>query len=119
MSNPYQSPDLDDATDSSGFCCKVVSRLGWRELLRFAFSIGFFALMAYEWNRWPNGNVLLGPLGLIWYNGLEIETLVLSGASMGAVLAFVVKPHFICATVSILGVLNWFFWGLMVQGIDV
>jgi hypothetical protein len=75
--------------------------------------------MAYEWYRWPDGSVFLGPLGLIWYNGLEIDGLIISAVSVCALFAFPVMPRSITAAISLFGMLNWVFWGFMALGIGV
>lgn len=73
--------------------------------------------MEYEWTRWPDGSLLLGPLGLIWYDGLRPDNLTLCGLSVAMVFAFLIRPHSASAAVSLLGVLNWLFWGVVALGI--
>jgi hypothetical protein len=72
--------------------------------------------MVREWNRWPNGSPLLGPLGIIWHNGLA-EGLVPCAISLALLFAFLFRPHWITAMISVFGVLNWLFWGVVATGI--
>jgi hypothetical protein len=77
----------------------------------------FVASMAYEWGSGPNGGPLLGPLGLIWYGGLSAGSFVLCAISVTLLIAFLIKPHIATAVISILGAINWLFWGMAVLGI--
>jgi hypothetical protein len=60
---------------------------------------------------------MLGPLGIIWYNGIGGESLALAALSLVALFAFLLKPHAATALISMLGVVNWLFWGVMALGI--
>ncbi len=77
----------------------------------------FLALMVFQWNRWPDGSPLLGPLGITWYNGIDGGTIVLCAISLVMVFAFLFKPHIVTAVISLLGAMNWLFWGVMALGI--
>ena len=96
---------------------RIVSGSAWLWLARLTCGGAFAALMVYEWNCWPNGSPLLGPLGIIWYNGSGAESLVLCAISLAMVFAFLFKPHAITAAISLLGGLNWLFWGVVGAGI--
>jgi hypothetical protein len=89
----------------------------WHWLAGFMFGVVFAGIQIFEWNRWPNGSALLGPLGIIWYNGLDAESLVFCVISVVLVLTFFFKPNAVTASISLFGVLNWYFWGIMAQGI--
>jgi hypothetical protein len=75
------------------------------------------ATMVYEWKHWPDGSPLLGPLGIIWYNGFDGEGFVLCVISVALVFTFFLKPHAVTTVLFLLGILNWLFWGIMAQGI--
>ena len=86
-------------------------------LARLGCPVAFGALMVIEWNRWPNGSPLLGPVGIIWYNGIGVESVVLCAISLAVLFAFLLKPHAVTALISLLGGMNWLFWGVMALGI--
>lgn len=86
-------------------------------VVRFTCVSVFVALMMFEWHRWPNGSPLLGPLGVLWYNGLRDYAWAYCLISIVALLAFLIRPHPITAAISLLGVINWLFCGLMAMGI--
>jgi hypothetical protein len=48
--------------------------------------------LAYEWQRWPNGTALLGPLGLVWYNGPTAGNLACCAVGLALVLGYLVRP---------------------------
>lgn len=85
--------------------------------LRLALTGAWILWMFQEWRRWPNGSPVLGPLGLAWYGGFDWPTIVFCAISAVALLAFLLKPHPVTAFISILGALNWLFWGKMAEGI--
>jgi hypothetical protein len=89
----------------------------WLWLARFACGGLFGWLMVYEWNCWPNGTALLGPLGIIWYNGFRDQILVFCVVSLVALFAFLLKPNKLTAVISVIGLVNWLFWGVMALGI--
>src|SRR5262245_19250835 len=101
-----QTFHLPGASRSSGLCLARVLCAG-----------AFAALLIWEWSRWPNGSPLLGPLGIIWYNSISGESLALAALSLIALFAFLLKPHAATALISVLGVVNWLFWGVMALGI--
>jgi hypothetical protein len=86
-------------------------------LARVVFGGAFVALMLYEWSRWPNGRALLGPLGLVWYDHGSAEGLILYVLSIAMLFAFLLRPNGGMALVSLLGLLNRIFWGVMAEGI--
>lgn len=88
-----------------------------RWLVRLVFAAGFGALITAEWKSWPNGSPLLGPFGIVWYNGIGIESAAICAISLALLFAFPVKPGVITALVSFVGAVNWFFWGLVALGI--
>jgi hypothetical protein len=96
---------------------QVDSGSAWLWVARLAFTAAFSALMLYEWMCWPNGSALLGPLGLIWYNGLTGETIALCAVSLAFVFAYVIWPRAVAAGVSLLGVVNWLCLGELAKGI--
>jgi hypothetical protein len=71
----------------------------------------------YEWNRWPDGSALLGPLGFIRYNGPDVGNVACCVVALLVVLAFPLKPSGLTAVVSVLGVLLWLFLGAVAHGI--
>ncbi len=95
----------------------IVPAWDWLWLARVTFILAFAALMIYEWNRWPNGSPLLGPIGVIWYNGFEEGIIVFCAISLIAVFACLLKPNEMTAAISFIGILNWLFWGVMALGI--
>jgi hypothetical protein len=86
-------------------------------LLRLAAAGAFVAWMAYEWRRWPNGSAMLGPLGLIWYQGPDGFSLAATCVLLPAVLAFPLKPHPVTAVLSLLGLGAWWLLGAVAKGI--
>lgn len=87
-------------------------------LLTRCSAIACFAFVLWvEWNRWPNGSALLGPLGFVWYYGPEVCTLIVCVVSALAVLAFPLKPNAATAGISILGAMAWVTMGVLAQGI--
>lgn len=84
---------------------------------RLIWAVAFLVLVVFEWNRWPNGTPLLGPLGMVWYNGIGRDSIVLCAVSLAMVFAFLFKPHTVTAVISVLGVMNWLFWGVLALGI--
>ena len=73
--------------------------------------------LVYEWHRWPNGSILLGPLGLVWYYGPEPGNLACCAAGLLLVLAYPIRPGALSAGLSLLGLLFWVFMGAMAEGI--
>jgi hypothetical protein len=96
---------------------EVDSGFAWPCIARLAFTVAFAALMLYEWMIWPNGSAFLGPLGLIWYNGITVESTALCAASLALVFAFIIRPHVVTAGLSMLGVVNWVALGELAKGI--
>jgi hypothetical protein len=90
-----------------------VPRPAWLWPARLACTGAFAALMGYEWTHWPNGSPLLGPLGIVWYNGMDVATLVLCAGSLAMAFAFLLKPHPAMAVLSLLGGGNWWLWGVL------
>lgn len=85
--------------------------------LRAACLGGFVGVMAWEWRRWPNGSPLIGPLGLIWYGLTDPGTVLLTVISALCAILVLVWPHWVACLISLLGLVNWVFWGMMAQGI--
>lgn len=90
---------------------RMITSPVWLWLARLMCGVTFVALMVFEWHRWPGGSPCLGPLGFIWHNGIDTENLVLCVISLAMVFAFVLKPHALTALISLLGGVNWLFWG--------
>lgn len=101
----------------------LVSQSLWFWIMRLTVVALFPLLIVYEWKRWPNGSQWLGPFGLMWYSGGEFHVaglilgLLLIVVSLGFLFAFLIKPHPITALISMLGVINWTFWGMVAEGI--
>lgn len=93
------------------------SRFVVRWLVRLVCAAAFSALMTVEWKRWPDGSPLLGPLGIVWYNGIGMESAAICAISLAMLFAFPMKPGLITALVSLVGAVNWFFWGVVALGI--
>ena len=72
--------------------------------------------LVYEWHRWPNGTALLGPLGLVWYNGPTLDNLACCAVGL-LVLAYPVRPGLPTALISVIGLLVWVFLGAAAHGI--
>lgn len=108
--NPHKSPSTDSRMPMKA------SPRGWM-IVRLMCAAAFPASMVFEWRRWPDGSPLLGPLGIIWYNGIDGESIVLCAISLVMVFAFLMKPHMVTAVISLLGAMNWLFWGVMALGI--
>jgi hypothetical protein len=89
----------------------------WLWLARVTCGGVFVGSMAYEWTHWPNGSPVLGPLGMIWYGFVNGENLALCTISLAMLFAFLIKPHTITAAISLLGMVNWLFWGILAQGV--
>ena len=89
----------------------------WMWPARLAFGGAFAAWMTYEWKRWPNGSPFFGPIGMIWYGGASWASLILCAISLAMLLAFLLKPHTSTAVISVVGTINWLFWGVMADGI--
>jgi|GEM_PF-3814255 hypothetical protein len=87
------------------------------KIYRLSLGMAFVFAMVCVWICSPNGNPLLGPLQLLGYNGVTVESLVFCAVSLAVFFAFLIKPHIITAVISILGGMNWLFWGLVVPGI--
>jgi hypothetical protein len=85
--------------------------------LRLAVVALFGAGLAYEWARWPNGSALLGPLGIIWYNGADGESVGLTVLLLPAVLAFPLKPCCFTGILSALAFYVWLILGALALGI--
>jgi hypothetical protein len=92
-------------------------RVKWVWALRVAATGSFTALMALEWSLWPNGSPLLGPLGIIWYNGADPCTLTITAFLLPVVFAFPLKPCLLTALLSLLGLMAWTFLGVIAIGI--
>jgi hypothetical protein len=88
-----------------------------QRVARLGCATAFGGLMVFEWFRWPNGSPLLGPVGLIWYNGLGFTSLALCAISLAMLSAFLFRPNTVTGLISLLGGLNWVFWGVMAKGI--
>ena len=73
--------------------------------------------LVYEWHRWPDGTALLGPLGLVWYNGPTAGNLACCAVGLVLVLAYPVRPGAGTAAVSALGLLFWLFMGVVAHAI--
>jgi hypothetical protein len=73
--------------------------------------------LAYEWRRWPNGSAMLGPLGLVWYNGPTVGNLAYCAVGLALVLAYPMRPGALTAALSAFGLLLWVFLGVMAEGI--
>lgn len=95
----------------------IVLCAAWLWPARLACVGAFAAWMVFEWRQWPNGSPLLGPLGIMWYNGFDGESLVFTVISLAMLFAFLLKPHWITAVMTLLGGLNWLFWGVAAVGI--
>ena len=57
------------------------------------------------------------PVGIIWYNGIGVESVVLCTISLAMLFAFLLEPHAVTALISLPGAVNWLFWGVMALGI--
>lgn len=95
----------------------LVSQSFWFWIVRLTIATAFPLLIIYEWNRWPNGSQWLGPFGMLWYSGFDISNLMLVIISIVLLFAFLIKPHPMTALISMLGVINWTFWGMVAEGI--
>lgn len=89
----------------------------WTWFARAAGCAVVFAVFVWEWMRWPSGSRLLGPIGMIWYNGADALLIVISAFTLACHLAVVIWPRWFMALISLFGVVNWLFWGAVVQGI--
>jgi hypothetical protein len=90
---------------------------GWLWPARLTCAGAFAALVILEWNRWPNVSPVLGPLGMLWYGGLDVQAIMFCAISLAILFAFLLKPHPMTAMISFLGAMNWLFWGVMALGI--
>jgi len=86
-------------------------------MVRLTVSVAFPVLIIYEWKRWPNGSEWLGPFGMMWYNGFDVASLIIILVSLIMLLAFLIKPKPLTGLISMLGFINWIFWGMVAQGI--
>jgi hypothetical protein len=77
--------------------------------------IPFTILMIFEWNRWPNGSGLLGPIGFVWYQQASGWFWAIIFAGM--MLTFPWKPSPKTALLAIIGALLWVFFGVLADGI--
>jgi len=77
--------------------------------------IPFSVLVVFEWNRWPNGSTLLGPIGFVWYGQPAGWFWAALFAAM--MLAFPWKPTPKTAFVALIGVFLWLFFGVLADGI--
>jgi hypothetical protein len=75
------------------------------------------AWLLFEWERWPDGSALIGPLGFVWHSGPEPASLLTCLLLLAMMLAFPLKPSFRTLMVSLLGLLIWFFIGVLAKGI--
>ncbi len=75
------------------------------------------AWLVREWHQWPNGTAMLGPLGLVWYNGPSAGNLACCAVGLLLVLAYPVRPGALTAAISAFGLLFWAFMGVLAQGI--
>ena len=92
-------------------------RRSWKWAIRLSEIPLFGSLLIYEWNRWPNGSPLLGPLGFVWYNGSDPCSLACCFCGLLLIFAFPFKPSAPTAILSLLGLLLWFFMGMLADGI--
>lgn len=76
-------------------------------LVRAVSVAAFAVLMSWEWSRWPNGTPLLGPLGIVWYNGWGADNLALLVLSFLALAAYLGKPNIVTGVISGLGVVSF------------
>jgi hypothetical protein len=81
-------------------------------------AIGLFAVgMAIEWSTWPNGSALLGPLGMVWYFGLEPISLLCCALLIPVISAFLLKPSVATAFMSAFGLVIWILMGVVAKGV--
>lgn len=109
---PGEAKDMQGPAQPSG-----VSRAATLCLARLGCAWGFCVWMFIEWLVWPNGSALLGPIGIVWYNGIGLDSFVLCTASWAMLFAFLCRPHVVTALISLVGAANWLFWGVMALGI--
>ncbi|MFT3880328.1 MAG: hypothetical protein QM703_11790 [Gemmatales bacterium] len=95
----------------------LVSQSFWFWMARLTLVPAFAVFIVFEWRRWPNGSQWLGPLGMLWYSGHDVSNLILVMISLVLLFAFLIKPHPLTALISMLGILNWTFWGMVAEGI--
>lgn len=91
-------------------------RLLWL-LLRVGAVGSFLVFMAYEWQQWPNGSPWLGPLGLIWYFGVDACSLAPCLVLFLLIVSFPFRPRTLTAVASAIGLLAWRAIGVIAQGI--
>ncbi len=75
------------------------------------------SVLAREWSRAPDASILLGPLCMIWYNGGDVSTWVITVGLSAGILAWAFRPHPVTMGISVMSFVLWLLVGMLGEGI--